>query len=163
MFTLWEVLEGTCIVCRESSHPNLNHTHTTPPPPKHIHTPNIHTHTHTHTHTQHTHHTHTDGTPGAVQGLAQVNQPSLYCVTVGWSGAPFPPNGPILLYTVTLTTEMGVVQATYNVSAEDVMQCTLCGLLPDTSYSVAMVALNNYGYGDPSSNVTVRTATPIGV
>ena len=146
---------------------NTSHTHFILPTCTHAYTTHTHT-THTHTtHTPHTHtpptHTHTEGTPGAVTGVVQVGPPSLYCATVGWSGAPSSSDNPITLFTVTLSTERGVTLTTADISAEDApLQSTFCDLQPGTAYKATVIAQNTFGYGDPSPSVAIQTAVPIG-
>lgn len=62
-----------------------------------------------------------------------------------------------------MATVGGGVVAMSNVSADDALQGSVCGLSPNTAYFVIVVALNVLGYGDPSPRITIRTAFPIGM
>ena len=78
---------------------------------------------------------------------------------MGWSPAPFPPDSPVLLYTITVATVGGAVIAKSNVSADDTLQSNFCGLSPNTAYSITVVALNEFGYGDSSPGIMVQTSS----
>lgn len=91
-----------------------------------------------------------DGRPPAVP--LQLSSKTIQSATLQWDAPLLPSDGPLLHYTGYLYPEEDGITI-----SNDSLSFTFTNLLPDTLYSVRVVAVNAYGKGNESALVSFRT------